>query len=102
MAYLFAKVPYDSPFTSAVGVVVYVVVVIVAVIVIISPAHKCARVKCAQKHSKANTRLNPKRRGIKAFMCVRINVEYLAIFINELSFVQVSAVTIAKSAFKWI
>lgn len=98
MAYLFAKVPYDSPLTSAVGVVVDVV--IVAVIVIIPPAQKCARVKCAQKHSKTNTRLNRKRRGIRPFMCT--NVEYLAIFINELSFVQVSAATIAKSAFKWI
>lgn len=30
------------------------------------------------------------------------NVKYPAILINELSFVQVSAVTIAKSAFEWV
>lgn len=33
---------------------------------------------------------------------VRTKVKHQAIFINELSFVQVSAVMIAKSAFKWI
>lgn len=31
-----------------------------------------------------------------------IKVKYQAIFINELSFVQVSAATIGESAFKWV